>query len=756
MSDTQATNTTGAPTGAPTDDDDKSKSGKQRKQASSFLRKVADWLDKPAASFLDSIDETSMYISMPFLFIMALLGLGAVGTQTGRKTTLLGWKVGENVFHRALMITKFVVFSTATFMGAGLTLYFIGIMTGYLVHHDFGALIFFTALVSAVVGYVGYRLRRAQLCAATTQSATTPRSRRPRGAGRWARFWHFVRSLPPAVFTGLVYTVVTAACLTGFLILYTTTMQNDSSFIVLVAGLSCTVGLTIFFLYLLTIRALVHVFKKKDEISKLDPASANYQKQLEELRDQQKRLGGAFAKGILWVCMYMFWIMEFQPYAFGLKFWFTFNLTLFIALLTKDSSERGRKGKWTIGHWAESLMIGSTFIYFACGLLYFIVVGFENHGINGVGEFVRAGRSGFYNVAMIVPNGVNDWSEVQTVRRNYNKATFKKEDRDGDGIPSAADTAFALMDINGRGGMPGLDDLRAFPMYFRSTADTVVSELGDGTVDTMITIGPREWTLRATIGPFKQPVGDFNGDFRVTLEDSVDFNNYLLMGGHPPIYVTDPDMVPAKEPIMVAATSTDESDWDKQSAVDEGRSEHVWGERRTTPYHPNIARRMRDIKSHDEVVAGAKPAPHVDEYMPQTLEPYISSQSASGIALGEVPGDAKITIEGWGSLVGVGAHPVVAPCGNPLHPAGADLAAGIPPMNHGEVFIRLSPVSSLVGDLRPPEYRRLNWQRVHGVWRAEIQLDRNSDEPVDIGLGIRDSNFSDNAGGFNLRIFWGV
>ncbi|MFH1235511.1 MAG: hypothetical protein V1685_01060 [Parcubacteria group bacterium] len=755
MSDTNTTQDGATTTGAPTDTNDKSKdksSGKQRKQAASFFRKVADWLDKPAASFLNNIDETTAYISMPFLFIMAFLGLGAVGTKTGRKSMLLGYKVGENVFHRALMITKFVIYSTGTFMGAGLLLYFAAIMTGYLVHHDFGALIFFTALISMVMGYVGYRRRRAQLCAATTQPGTTP-PRRSRRGSRFTRLMRWIRTMP-AVFTGAVYTIVTAACLTAFLILYTTTMQKDSSFIALLAGISCAIGLTIFFLYLISIRTLVRVFKKKDEIKDLDPSSAHYKTQLEELRDEQKRLGGAFAKGILWICIYMFWLMEFTPYAFGLKFWFTFNLSLFIALLVKDSSERGRKGRWTIGHWAEAVMIGGTFLYFICGYTFYIITGFENHGITGVGEFIRAGRSGFYNVAMIVPNEVNDWSEVNAARRGYTKASFKKEDRDGDGLPTAADTAFAIMDITGRGGMPGLDDLKAFPLYFRSTADTVVSELGDGTVDTMITIGPREWTLRATIGPHKQPVGDFNGDFRVTLEDSVDFYNYLLMDGHPPIYVTDPDMVPAKEPIMVAASSTDESDWDDQPAVDEGPSEHVWGERRTTPYHPDIAQRLRDIKSHDEVVAGAKPAPHVNEYMPQTLEPYISSHSASGIALGEVPGDAKITIEGWGSLVGVGAHPVLAPCGNPLHPAGADLAAGIPPMNHGEVFIRLSPVRSLVGDLRPPEYRRLNWQRVHGVWRAEIQLDR--DDPVDIGLGIRDSNFSDNDGGFNLRIFWGV
>ncbi len=560
------------------------------------------------------------------------------------------------------------------------------------------------------------------------------------------RFLDFTKRI--AVFT--VWCVLPGAFSYVFWLLMATWLQFDPSFWLFWSGILVALGWTVFFTYLVVIQSIIRLLKVQEDLSTIDTKTPEGKRLKEERRAARFALAGAFSKSILWCCLYILFGMLLRPWEHLLTF-VIFNLSLFVTLLTKDSSQRGREGKWTIGHLMEAVQIGSI-----AAVCIFLTIHYWNVGLRRAGgPQVAKVLDALADVGIVTSDQVLGWAPVKRQVDSLKVVRSKAEDRNKDGFVDALDTAFAVMDIDGRGGMPNLADLRAFPLYFRSTADTTISELGDGTMDTTIVRGPREWTLHATVGPYKQPVGDFNGDFHVNMEDSLDFANYLLMGGHPPIYQTDPDMIPAgdrpltseppKKDTLVLYGSLEKPEARYPSADVRDRADRI----------RQLAERQVEGEQQRAVVV-----PSVSEvpmaYSPQTVNYNVDAKNPEPLSIGRFPSGSVIHILATGKIRYdnlLAQRFTIGPIGDPeqgpvwkANVAGEDL-----PIWHGALCIVVPPDKSIKGFVPPSQHMPLNWIRDGGgVWIADFPVSIDGEYE----LVVADGGYGDNDGYYVATVKW--
>ncbi|MCH7492348.1 hypothetical protein IID19_02010, partial [Patescibacteria group bacterium] len=324
-------------------------------------------------------------------------------------------------------------------------------------------------------------------------------------------------------------------------------------------GILISIALVIFFLYLYLIQAVVRLIKKEEDVGSFDPTTEAGKKRLEKLQDEKKKLAGMFAKGIMWVCIYLFFAIRLEPWT-DLTLFFTFNLSLFILLLLKKASHMGRMGYKTMGDYAEWALIASFTVYFLGSLSFYWISGFEKAGINGPRDFVKVSSDALGETAMLVPNAMNDFFEDWNLDREHQELMKAASDLNNDGFTDRLDSALMIGDINGDRKIDSVD-LKTFSTYYRIlVADTEVADNNT-----------RTWVLNENIGPHSQPVGDVNGDFIVDDVDSIYLHEYIYGNGRPPIYVTDWGLLPA-----VTSVNSDDSDesmeYGQAEALDSGHT----------------------------------------------------------------------------------------------------------------------------------------------------------------------------------------
>ncbi|MFC1688000.1 hypothetical protein ACFL0L_05510 [Patescibacteria group bacterium] len=369
-------------------------------------------------------------------------------------------------------------------------------------------------------------------------------------------------------------------------------------------------GLVIFFMYLTIIQKVVRLAKTQEDLSLIDTDSDAGKRKYQQRRAERFALAGAFTKGILWVCMYVLFGMLIEPWH-ALTTFVIFNLSLFVTLLVKDSSERGRKGLWTIGHLLEAFQIAGL-----AAVCIFITFHYWNVGLRKVGgphmaEFLD--NIGY--AAQVVTGKMTDWAPNALKSETLQQNRFELADRNSDGFIDGLDTAFAIADINGSGGMPDTLDLEAFSMYY--------------VLDTSLGPNARGWNLYVAVGPHDQPVGDCNGDLMVTLEDSVYLHQYLHQGGRPPIFQRQTAFIPA--------------DYPTQASAQDGSTQYAASQ---PARHPDIDRRSRDLARASQqqqrpnvvAVAPLPQAPPVQNFT-------ISAKEYHPVKIGPVRAGSTIKIE---------------------------------------------------------------------------------------------------------------
>ncbi|MFA6908585.1 MAG: hypothetical protein WC289_01735 [Patescibacteria group bacterium] len=497
----------------------------------------------------------------------------------------------------------------------------------------------------------------------------------------------------------------------------------DSSILIFFAGLFAAFGIATFFVFLVVIQSLIRLIIGKEKLANIDRSSAEGQRQLAEYNEEQKSLRGAFAKGILWVVMYMFFGMWLEPWL-SLKLFFCWNFALFAVLLTKDSSKRGRQGKTTIGDYAEAVLIGSVALFFLIGLGYYWMNGIDKEadGTPARNAVAQICEGAVYVVMM----------PVNYVRGNKHEATAG--DFNGDGFVDDTDNALRLADINDDGKI-NVNDLSEFSSQY-----PVVG------VDTAkgYPVAVREWKLRRTVGSYNQPVGDVSGDFNVDLYDSAQIARYIAGSGSKPVYQTKGELIPA------VAVASDESEQVAQEPPDDEEGYVSIDDR----IPQDAVDRSYAIQQQEDAGQPVVPSQtYVPREIPRVVyaqpvqDYFLAGDNPKTIQLGPFPpGKVQVIVDG-----SIYIDPKImtnGPFGYAGQQATKDLNNGFSQvLNYGELY-RVVQSPQVIGDPQPIRKERIEWAPLYdGVYVAEIDLP--SGGPIEIG--IREENFGDNAEGFHFQ-----
>lgn len=646
-------------------------------RAGDLLKRIAEMFGKPAEKIVNSLPESQIG-NLPAIALV-LLGFFAGGTQTGRSIVVLGYNLGEAGLEKFRKITKCFMTNAIFFFCIGVPVYIFALMFGNLWHQSAELAIVICAISLPVLG-IGLALTIGRLKPA---------------------FW---------------ITIGAGVLLTAFCCVFHFLLHGDATIIVWWGGFFAALGVGIFFTYVVGLQWILRKLsgEKAPAFNVKDPISR-------QLREQWNSVRGAFAKGILWVDLFMLLAIRYKPWM-DLEEFVIFILSMFALLLVKDSSARGRAGLATVGHYVEVLLL-------ALAAMIFLVTWGSYTGI----LLKQTWPNGYEkSSAWITWASDNTLGHIDVLNRSDSLKTiqFALADLDSNGYVDKLDTALANMwaigDINGSGGPPDSADLKAFSMYY--------------VLD--MSLGPKErsWTLYVTVGPHEQSVGDVNGDFEVTLEDSVYLERYLQHGGRAPIYQLQTAFVSAKYP-----TQTNVQEEPAQYAVQQPALEAPRNNGRRSGGN---TRSQLDRGTYAQTPSTTRSSP----YIGQRTIVNVPAANYKPVFIGEVPSYATLYIEACGEVNGAGLGLVTGPKGN-NHLAGGDPNKGIPDMNHGELYLVISQAGPGSNFQPPPVVRRLNWFHQGNVWRAEITLPDQGGS-VKIGFHIRDSKYSDNGGGFTTTVDW--